>query len=109
MTEHADAVTKNVGQVKSAIAELERMDANPSEQRAKLLKRIVGDVPYWEAAMYTGCADECKAMALNRSILQCKALTSDGEVGGGQYAHLHSYVQPPSVCLRVPVARISDY
>ncbi|CAK0796135.1 unnamed protein product, partial [Prorocentrum cordatum] len=82
MAEHADAVTKNGGHVKSAIAELERMDANPSEQRAKLLKRIVDDVPYWEAAMYTGCADECKAMVLNSSILQCKALTSDGEGNG---------------------------
>ncbi|CAK0894933.1 unnamed protein product, partial [Prorocentrum cordatum] len=83
MTEHAGAVTKNGGQVKSAIAELERRGANPSEQRAKLLKRIVDDVPYWEAARYTGCADECKAMVLNRSTLQRRALTSDGEGNGG--------------------------
>ncbi|CAK0801411.1 unnamed protein product [Prorocentrum cordatum] len=82
LAEHADAVAKNGGQVNSAIAELERMDANLSEQRAKLLKRIVGDAPYWEAAMHTGCADECKAMVLNRSILQCKALTSDCEGNG---------------------------
>ncbi|CAK0863167.1 unnamed protein product [Prorocentrum cordatum] len=87
LTEHADAVTKNGGQVNSAIAGLERMDANLSEQRAKLLKRIVDDAPYWEAAMHMGCADECKAMVLNRSILQCKALTSDCETTLAQAEH----------------------